>query len=142
MLHLKKLITLFTAVAFMASAPVFAKEDTPENIEGTTKVGAEKLIELMQNTADLVVIDSRKASDRAKGYIEGSVALVDTDTNEASLAKVLKSKSTPVAFYCNGVKCGRSGNAAKVAMGLGYTTIYWFRGGWDEWTQKGLPVMK
>ena len=142
MLHPKKLITLLTVFAFMSAAPVFAKEDTPESLEGTTNVNAEKLIELMQSSADLVVIDSRKPSDRAKGHIEGSVALPDTDTNEASLSKALKSKSTPVAFYCNGVKCGRSYKAAKVAIGLGYTNIYWFRGGWDEWTQKGLPVMK
>ena len=140
MTHLKQIVAAAAVFALFVNAPVMAKEDTPENIPGTTKVTAEKLIELMQS--GVTVIDSRKPSDRAKGYIEGSIALPNTDTNEASLAKHLKSKSDAVAFYCNGVKCGRSGEAAKIAIGLGYSNIYWFRGGWDEWTSKGLPVVK
>jgi len=139
---IKLFVSFLSIVLFLGASPAFAKEDVPESLAGTTKVSAEKLIELLQSSPDLVVVDSRKPSDRAKGFIEGSVALPNTDTNEASLASNVKSKSTPIAFYCNGIKCGRSYAAAKIALGLGYTKIYWFRGGWDEWTQKGLPVMK
>lgn len=142
MSYLKQFLTTLTLFTLLGANPGFAAEDTPESLAGATNVNAEKLIELMQGTAGLVVIDSRKPSDRAKGWIEGSVGLPNTDTNEASLASNVKSKTTPIAFYCNGVKCGRSYDAAKIALGLGYQNIYWFRGGWDEWTQKGLPVMK
>jgi len=142
MRFIKSLITLLSVTLFLGSGAVFAKEDTPETLAGTTKVNAEQLIEILQSNPDLVVIDSRKPSDRAKGFMEASIGLPNTDTNEVSLAKHLKSKTTPVAFYCNGTKCGRSYAAAKIALGLGYTKIYWFRGGWDEWVQKGLPIMK
>jgi len=142
MLRINQLLSFLSIIAFLGMSPAFAKEDTPESLDGTTKVSAEKLIDLLQSSPDLVVIDSRKPSDRAKGFIEGSVALPNTDTNEASLAKHIKNKSTPIAFYCNGIKCGRSYAASKIAIKLGYTNIYWFRGGWDEWIQKGLPVMK
>ena len=119
---------------------VQAKEDTPENIPGTTKVSAEELIDLVGNYDDLVIIDARKASDREKGFIEGSVGLPNTDTTPAALAEHISSKSTPVAFYCNGEKCGRSVESAKIAIAEGYSKIYWFRGGWDEWTTKGYPI--
>jgi len=142
MIFVKHFISAFAMFGLVLSTSAIAKEDVPETLDGTTKVTAEKLIELMQSKSDLVVIDSRKPSDRAKGHIEGSLALPNTDTNEGSLAKHLKSKATPVAFYCNGVKCGRSVAAAKIAISHGYSEIYWFRGGWDEWTSKGLPVMK
>jgi len=66
--------------------------------------------------------------------------LPNTSTNEESLAKHIASKDTPVLFYCNGVKCGRSVESSKLAVSLGYKKIYWFRGGWEEWTQKGMPV--
>lgn len=142
MSYVKQFITLLSVFAVLGANPSFAKEDTPESLAGATKVSAEKVIELMQSNADLVVIDSRKASDRAKGFIEGSIGLPNTDTTEASLASHIKSKSTPVTFYCNGVKCGRSYESAKIAIDLGYKNVFWFRGGWDEWTQKGLPIMK
>ncbi|WP_297528874.1 rhodanese-like domain-containing protein [Thiohalobacter sp.] len=124
-----------------AAAPALA-ETTPENIEGTTRITAEELIELASSKPDLVIIDARKASDHEKGHIEGSIGLPDTETNEASLAAHIPSKDTPVVFYCNGVKCGRSVKSAKMAVALGYSDVYWFRGGWAEWTDKGYPVAK
>lgn len=134
----KKISILFLSFVFVAGAQ--AKEDTPENIPGTTKVSAEDLIDLVENHDDLVIIDARKASDRAKGFIEGSIGLPDTDTTPAALAEHIGSKSTPVAFYCNGIKCGRSVKSAKMALAEGYSKVYWFRGGWGEWTEKGYPV--
>jgi len=135
---LKKISVLFFSLVMVTA--VQAKEDTPENIPGTTKVSAEDLIDLVEQHDDLVIIDARKPSDRAKGFIEGSIALPDTDTTPAALAEHIASKSTPVAFYCNGVKCGRSVKSAKIAMAEGYSNIYWFRGGWGEWTEKGYPA--
>lgn len=89
-----------------------------------------------------MIIDSRKASDHAKGFIEGSIHLVDTDTTPETLAKVVPNKAAPVVFFCNGIKCGRSGKAAKVAIAAGYSKVYWFRNGWDEWLAKGFPIAK
>jgi rhodanese-related sulfurtransferase len=137
---LKKVSAVVFSFALVGA--IQAAEDVPESIPGTTKISAEQLIELVEKHPDLVIIDSRKASDRDKGFIEGSKHLVDTDTTPESLAKVAPNKAAPVAFFCNGVKCGRSGKAAQVAVKAGYTKIYWFRNGWEEWTAKGFPVSK
>lgn len=134
----KTVSALFISVAMMAS--VQAAEDVPDTIPGTTKISAEQLISLVEKHPDLVIIDSRKGSDRDKGFIEGSKHLVDTDTTPETLAKVAPNKAAPVVFFCNGVKCGRSGKAAQVAIKAGYSKIYWFRSGWEEWTAKGFPV--
>ena len=130
---------LFFALSMLAMSPVLA-ESTPESIPGTTKVSAEQLIELLEQYDDLVLVDARRKQDHDAGWIEGSVSLPNTDTNPESLAKVIPSKSTPVLFYCNGPKCGRSVESCKIAVADGYTTVYWFRGGWAEWEEKGLPV--
>ncbi len=132
----------FLAAVVALFAFGLAQADVPDAIEGTTLITAEELIDLVESTPDLVIIDARAPADREKGYIEGSVGLPDTDTNEVSLAKHLASKDTPVIFYCNGVKCGRSVTSAKLAVSLGYSKIYWFKGGWGEWTEKGLPITK
>ena len=123
------------------TTPLLA-ESVPENIEGTTRVSAEDVIELVSSHSDLVIIDARKPSDRVKGYIEGSVGLPDTETTEASLASHIPSKDSAVVFYCNGEKCGRSVKSSKMAVALGYRNVYWFRGGWAEWMEKGYPVAR
>lgn len=135
---------LFLYIMFCVfSASAFAENKAPESIDGTTRVSAEQVIELVTNTPDLVVIDARKTSDRDEaGWIEGSIGLPNYDTNAEALQQYVPSKSTAVLFYCNGVKCGRSVESSKIAVGLGYEKVYWFRGGWEEWTQKGMPVSR
>lgn len=127
------------------AAPVSAKDSkikSPDLIKGTTKVDAEGVIEKAAAIPDLVIIDSRIKSDRQQGYIEGSVSLPDEMTNCKTLAGVIPSKNHPSLFYCNGPKCGRSAIAAKIAIKCGFKSIYWFRGGFEEWKQKKYPYIK
>ncbi|MDH4273836.1 MAG: rhodanese-like domain-containing protein [Gammaproteobacteria bacterium] len=130
--------------AFLMNSGVYANSEhplTPEFVDGTTRVSAEEVVALVEKTPNLVIIDSRKASDFKKGFIEGAISMPNTDTTPDSLAKVVKSKTTPVLFYCNGVRCGRSVDSSKVAMAAGYKKVYWFRGGIEEWESKGLPLV-
>ena len=114
--------------------------NTPENIRGTTEVTAETVINLISNSKDIVIVDSR-INDRPNGHIEGSINLPDVNTNCQSLSKIIKTKSTPVVFYCNGVKCGRSGNAVKIAIDCGYSTTYWYRDGFEDWLSRSYPYV-
>lgn len=113
----------------------------PEQIPGAQTINAEKLIELATKLPSLVVVDSRITEDRRLGYIENSISLPDAKTNCANLAKIIPGKRTPALFYCNGIKCGRSVVATKVALKCGYTKLYWFRGGFEEWKAKEYPFL-
>ncbi len=113
----------------------------PEQILGTQRVDAETVIELAGKLKNLVIVDSRIPADRMIGYIENSISLPDAKTTCKSLAKIIPSKRTPVLFYCNGVKCGRSVVASKIAVKCGYTNVYWFRGGFEEWETKKYPYL-
>ena len=138
-----KMILALSASLFISQVAMAAeKPDVPEFLNGTTRVSAEELIDLVDSKPNLVVLDSRKASDYQKGFIEGAISLPNTETNAGTLAQHVKSKSNPILFYCNGVKCGRSVKAAKIAIAEGYSNIFWFRGGMEEWEAKGLPVVK
>ena len=115
---------------------------SPEDIPGTTKVDAEGLLHLVETIPDLIIIDSRIKLDRKQGYIQGSQSLPDVETNCSSLAKLISAKNAPTLFYCNGIKCGRSVKAVRIALQCGYNKIYWFRGGFEEWKQKNYPFLK
>lgn len=115
---------------------------SPDEIPGTTKVDAEQVLQLVQQLPRLVVIDARIVSDRLQGYIEDSVSLPDIKTDCDSLKKIVADRSTPLLFYCNGPKCGRSAKSAQKAIACGYTRLYWFRGGFEEWRAKDYPAVK
>jgi rhodanese-related sulfurtransferase len=135
-----KIIFLFSLILFHEVS--FADDYlSPETIAGSTKIDAESLISLAREHDDLVIIDSRIQSDRRQGYISGSVSLPDTETDCTSLLPLL-GKSTPVVFYCNGPKCRRSDRAVDIAKGCGYTKLYWFRGGFEEWKEKHYLISK
>jgi rhodanese-related sulfurtransferase len=74
--------------------------------------------------------------------VEGSISLPDVKTTCSSLAKNISRKSAPVLFYCNGPRCGRSVNSSRKALSCGYTRVYWFRGGFEEWKKKNYPFVK
>ena len=126
---------------FFLTFSVFA-DNSPPSIPGTTIVIAEDLIDLVEKIPDLIIIDSRIPGDRKQGYLEGSLSLPDVDTTCESLNHMVPARTYPVLFYCNGVKCGRSAKAAVIALKCGYSNLYWFRGGFEEWLAKGYPYLR
>ena len=136
------LSVLLICVLCIRNGYALEKQEAPLLIPGTVKIEAKDIFTLASNIPDLVIIDSRISSDRNHGYIDGSISLPDTDTSCTTLANKLASQTSPVLFYCNGVKCKRSVNAIKIALDCGYTNIYWFRGGFEEWIANDLPFIK
>ena len=61
------------------------------------------------------------------GPIDGGKALMD----------VVKDKSAKVVIYCGNMTCGKSLVGAKTALALGYTNVFRYQGGWQEWQDKG-----
>ncbi|HHI94730.1 MAG TPA: rhodanese-like domain-containing protein [Gammaproteobacteria bacterium] len=138
----KNVISLCTVLATsMSSAGAWAAA-TPEFIDGATSVNAEEFIALMESIPELVIIDSRVRGDRIFGFIEGSVSLPNTHTTCDSLSGIVNKSDAASLFYCNGIKCARSNKAIKIALDCGYSNIYWFRGGFEEWLKKGYPYLQ
>lgn len=135
--------TFLLVCLFYWAGPAMAdKPVAPAEIAGAVNVTAEKLVDMVSSTPKLVIIDARRQEEFEKGHIEGAVNLLDTDMTQASLSKLVPKADIPLLFYCNGERCLRSTNAAKLALAWGYRKVYWFRGGWKEWSDKNLPVAK
>lgn len=114
----------------------------PDRIAGVKTLTAESFVELATTSPNLIIIDARIKGDRRQGYIESSISLSDIDTNCIELGKIIPTKTTPVAFYCNGTKCERSATSVKIAKSCQYKNIYWFKGGFEEWKEKGFQYIK
>ena len=69
------------------------------------------------------------------------------DPLQAQLAEYLQQlskgdKTWPMVFFCVNAQCWLSYNASLRAAALGYTRVYWYRGGIEAWREAGLPLSK
>lgn len=79
---------------------------------------------------------------RSVPYKEGSAKEVDFDPadDRFALNKLPKDKNAAFMMYCDGTICWKSYKSAVMAINAGWKNVYWFRGGFPEWKQAGLPV--
>lgn len=130
------LLAVFSGGLFAAEKPY-----APASVPGVVIVSAEEVVELILSKPELVIIDSRKKTEFTKGHIEGAVNVLNTSMQRADMEALYPDKTRPIIFYCNGIRCLRSADALRKASGWGYKNLFWFRGGWKEWTDKRLPVI-
>jgi len=135
-------LCLLAAAALLPAAAGGDDFISPDEIDGVSKVDAEGLIELATRTPELVLIDSRISADRKDGFIEGSISLPDTNTDCVTLGERIPGLDNAVLFYCNGIRCRRSAHAAQIARDCGYSRIYWFREGVEEWRKQQYPLVR
>lgn len=128
-------------LALLCSAPVWAEEKprAPDAVLGATLVDAKWVKKALDDKQGVVIVDARIASEYAEGHLPGAL---NTDGKHVEqLPNVLPAnKTTPVLFYCNGPKCIKSSALASRAVELGYSQVYWFRGGVPEWVSHGFPL--
>ena len=75
-------------------------------------------------------------------YKEGSAKEVGFDPadDQFALNKLPRDKNAPFMMYCDGTICWKSYKSAVMAINAGWKNVYWFRGGFPEWKEAGLPV--
>lgn len=134
----------------------------PEQLTGATTIDAIEVKQLQQEL-DALVIDVIPAHRKpeflpenqiwippAHKGIAGALWLPDIgygvlsettiDYFKTHLQEHTRSRlEHPVIFYCR-VDCWMSWNAAKRALELGYTDVYWFPGGIDYWEFEGFEL--
>lgn len=74
---------------------------------------------------------------------EGSAKEVDFDRadDQFALNKLPKDKNAPFIMYCDGTICWKSYKSAVMAIEAGWKNVYWFRGGFPEWKEAGVPII-
>jgi rhodanese-related sulfurtransferase len=139
---------LLMAFGAMTVSVAIAAE-TPATLAGVRNVTAEEVKKMLED--GVPVIDTRVAAEYAEKTIKGAInvpykeksakdAGFDASQDQFDLAKLPASKSSPVVFFCNSGECWKSYKASVVAQKAGYSKINWFRGGFPEWSGKGLPT--
>src|SRR5262249_51409048 len=124
--------------------------NTPLSIPGGTKILTPDLSAMIKRDEQIVVVDA--LYDPHTSSIPGAVRIeyaghpgTFADGHQYLLANVLKTLTgnkldTKLVFFCMGMRCWESYNAALRAIHLGYTRVYWYRGGINAWTSARSPM--
>jgi rhodanese-related sulfurtransferase len=96
-------------------------------------VSADWVKKQIDKKTSMVLIDSRpKRKKYDKGHIPTALSI--PDSKFAKMQDQLPAdKSTPLVFYCGGLKCRLSHKSAKKAVDLGYTKVKVFAEGYPAW---------
>lgn len=138
-----------SAVFYVAVGTPALAAETPSGLAGAKIVSAEEVKKMLD--AGVPVIDTRVAAEYAEKTIKGAKSVpykeksakepgFDASLDQFDLARLPGDKNAPLVFFCNSGECWKSYKASAVAVKAGYTKINWFRGGFPEWSGKGLPT--
>lgn len=122
---------------------------TPTSLPGAKIISASEAQDLIAKGIPLY--DVRDEEEYNKGHVpgarsvpykEGSAKEVgfDPGDDQFALNRLPKDKNAPLMMYCDGTICWKSYKSATLAIQNGWKNVYWFRGGFPEWKEAGLPV--
>ena len=119
---------------------------TPASIPGAKLITTPELVNLMQNNQVVIfdVLGQPQGLPNAIPLVPASQPGNFQDRNQQELGQYLTqvtqgNHTLPMVFYCQGVQCWMSYNAALRAANLGYQAL-WYRGGIEAWSSAGLPL--
>ena len=134
-----KFIRFVVLILLMLSVSVVcgAAEKTKD---GFSIITSEQLKDLLNNKpADLVLIDARTQQEYQEAHLLSAVS-IPLSALEKDSSALKFAKNARLIFYCNGIKCGKSGKSALIARSLGYTDITIYADGMPVWEEKGFPL--
>lgn len=115
-------------------------------VQAALEVVQEVDIDDLPGLTDYWVMDVREPDEFAEGHIPGArnyprgFLEVRADLEHYKRDPALADRSQKIVLYCGGGH--RSALAAKVLVEMGFTDVLSLKGGWTEYTSRGLPVEK
>jgi len=115
------------------------KQVITEARQAVPEEGPADLVRRLKSPEPPVVIDVRDPDEYRDGHIEAATN-ISRGFLEFRIPTVAPDSTTPIVLYCQtGL---RSVLAAKSLQELGYQNVINLGGGYQKWTQSGLPVVR
>ncbi len=114
--------------------------DTPATLPGAKTVSAEEVKSLLGKA---VVLDVRRKASFQEGHLQGAKSITHAHNKDAKsfdLSVFGSDKSAMIVVHGHGTDGWSAVDAVNTAVKAGFTNVLWLRGGFQEWSAKGLPT--
>jgi PQQ-dependent catabolism-associated CXXCW motif protein len=129
------------------------RDITPKSLDGISGMGTQALAKWLQAAKAPILVDAAgylgETLPTALVLANGGFAFENRERERQcqwrfeQLMDVLAPKrDEPVVFFCMGRESWFSVNAALRAKAMGYTQVFWYRGGMEAWKKANLPVVQ
>ena len=87
--------------------------------------------------------DARRKAHFDEGHVKGAKPVVFDDSKASyTVLSLPEDEAKPLVFYCYGLTCANSYEAAVATKEYGYKNVYWYSAGYDAWLKAKLPTEK
>ena len=143
-------VVLAVVLSSVASLSLANEPETPTSLKGGTVIGADEAGTLAKSKG-AVFVDTRSVLNFGKGHVPGAISVAykeksdkvetfDGSQDQFEFAKIPSNKAAKIVFYSDGPTGWKSYKAAVLSVKQGYTNVMYLRGGFTDWSAKGLPV--
>lgn len=105
----------------------------------TTTITRDEIHRLLQDGAEMTLVDALPGGYYAQEHLPGAVNLVESDV-VALADTLLPDRDGLVVTYCANEACPNSKAVARRLEALGYTDVRTYPGGIQDWVSAGLPT--
>ncbi|MFZ5930258.1 MAG: rhodanese-like domain-containing protein [Pseudomonadota bacterium] len=89
----------------------------------------------------IILVEALPEKYFIEAHLPGAVQ-INHDEVDTKAATLLPNKSAKIVVYCSNVSCANSGKAATRLTQLGYTNVYKYTEGKQDWIEAGLSIEK
>ena len=105
-------------------------------------IGRDELKQKIDAAEDFILIDVLPPEQYRKFHLPGALNLPLEEGFEDEIQKIIPDKEQMVVVYCANEQCQASPTAAKMMEELGYSNVYDYEQGKQDWKDAGLPIEK
>lgn len=103
------------------------------------EIGRTELQRRIDSGDDIVLVEALPALYYSDAHLPGALNLPLDQIDELAPA-LLPDKAQAIVVYCSNRPCQNSPTAARRLLELGYTQVYDYAEGKQDWIEAGLPV--
>lgn len=106
-------------------------------------IGREQLKQWMDEKRDFVLIETLPQEKFQEAHLPGAINIPTQDEAfESKAREAVPDKDEPVVVYCANTECPASPEAAKKLEGMGYTEVYDYEAGKQDWREAGYETLQ
>jgi rhodanese-related sulfurtransferase len=98
-----------------------------------------ELQRMLVRDESVVLIDALPITAYVRGHIPGAISIPSEDI-VVRAPEMLTDRNAEIVVYCKNGPCRRSERAAERLESLGYTHVWDYHLGRDDWSEAGLPI--